>query len=141
LFEIQLNEPQNFAQHRQVEIDAARIQTYASLEQIPYFSKRFLMKRYLGLTEEEMQDNEEMWTQEQGEAPEAMDVGMRSVGVTPGALATDMDIADAAMPPPGAEAGMPGAEAGMAGAPGGAPPPTGAASPLGGAPAAAPMTA
>jgi len=96
------------------------------------------MKRYLGLTEEEMQENEELWTQEQGESSEAMDVGMRSVGVTPGALATDMDMADTAMPPP--EAGMPGAE-GMAGMPGGAPPPTGAASPLGGAPAAAPMTA
>ena len=142
LFEIKLNEPQNFAQHRQVEIDAARIQTYTSLEQIPYFSKRFLMKRYLGLTEEELQENEEMWTQEQGESPEAMDVGMRSVGVTPGALATDMETVDTAMvPPPGAEGAMPGAEGAMPGMPGGAPPPTGAASPLGGAPAAAPMTA
>lgn len=93
LFQIKLNEPQNFAQHRQVEIDAARINVFGQLEQVPYFSKRFLMKRYLGLTEEEMTENQEMWLQEQGETPEdsEIDVGLRSVGITPGGIAGDME--------------------------------------------------
>ena len=137
LFELQLNEPQNFAQHRQVEIDAARINAFSSLEQVPYMSKRFLMKRYLGLNEEEMQENEEMWLQEQGEVDEAAsaEVGLRSVGVSPGGIAADTEVLDTAQPAAGA-IGQPGAEGGM-GAIGAAP---GSVSPTGGlaAPATAP---
>ena len=132
LFELQLNEPQNFAQHRQVEIDAARISAFGSLEQVPYFSKRFLMKRYLGLNEEEMQENEEMWMQEQGETDDAAaaEVGLRSVGISPGGIAADtesMDNIDAL----GAEPSMPGAEAGMPGTTPAAGAGTGALSPVG----------
>jgi hypothetical protein len=115
LFELKLNEPQNFAQYRQTEIDAARISTYAQLEQFQYFSKRFLMKRYLGLNEQEMSENEELWLEEQGETKstdQTADVGLRSVGITPGAISGDMSTMDA-IPP---EGGMPGAEAGMPGA-------------------------
>ena len=130
LFDLQFNEPQNFANYRQAEIDGARIGTFTQLEAFPYFSKRFLMKRYLGMTEQEMSENERMWMEEKGEVEEAPaeDVGLRSVGVTPGGL--DADLA-AAEPP--AEGGVPGAEAGGAPMPGaeGAPP-------AGGAPAAAP---
>ena len=112
LFELKLNEPQNFAQYRQTEVDAARIQTYTQLEQYPYFSKRFLMKRYLGLDEQEMSENETQWLEEQGEtksAEEAADVGLRSVGITPGAISGDIASAEA-MP------GMPGGPADLAGA-------------------------
>jgi len=112
LFELKLNEPQNFAQYRQTEVDAARIQTYTQLEQYPYFSKRFLMKRYLGLDEQEMSENETQWLEEQGEtksAEAAADVGLRSVGITPGAISGDIASAEA-MP------GMPGGPADLAGA-------------------------
>jgi len=124
LFDLKLNEPQNFAQHRQVEVDSARITTFGQLEQVAYFSKRFLMKRYLGLTEEEMQENEEMWLQEQGESPDAAEsqVGLRSVGITPGGISSDLEVADQLA---GMEPGQPqvtGAEAGLgAAAPGTAP--------------------
>ena len=96
LFELRLNEPQNFAQYRQTEIDAARIATYAQLEPLAYFSKRFLMKRYLGLNEEEMQENEELWLEEQGETKETEqpDVGLRSVGITPGSISGDLTQAE-----------------------------------------------
>jgi len=115
LFDLKLNEPQNFAQHRQVEVDAARINTFGQLEQVAYFSKRFLMKRYLGLTEEEMRENEEMWLQEQGEKPEGggSEVGLRSVGITPGGLAGDLETVDQLA---GAEAGA--AQPGAGAAPG-----------------------
>ena len=136
LFELKLNEPQNFAQYRQTEIDAARISTYTQLEQFQYFSKRFLMKRYLGLDEQEMTENEELWLEEQGEtksAEQAAEVGLRSVGITPGAISNDMTTVDA-IPP---EGGVPGAEAGMPG-PGGVPGGVGGVVP-GGPAAPAPM--
>ena len=134
LFQLRLNEPQNFAQHRQVEIDAARIGVFGQLEQVPYFSKRFLMKRYLGLTEEEMTENQEMWLQEQGETPEDgdLDVGLRSVGITPGGIANDMEaIGQVPAAPDQAELGgeQPGlATPGLGGAP---QPGAGAAQPAG----------
>jgi len=98
LFELRLNEPQNFAQYRQTEIDTARIATYAQLEGFQYFSKRFLMKRYLGLTEQEMTENEEQWLEEQGESKTPggqADIGLRSVGITPGVISGDLAQADA----------------------------------------------
>jgi hypothetical protein len=136
LFDLKLNEPQNFAQHRQVEVDAARINTFGQLEQVAYFSKRFLMKRYLGLTEDEMRENEEMWLQEQGEKPEGggPEVGLRSVGITPGGIAGDLETVDQL-----AGAGAGAAEPGAGAAPGAT---TGIASPMtaGAAPAAGAAT-
>jgi hypothetical protein len=118
LFDLIFNEPQNFANYRQAEVDGARIGTFTQLESFPYFSKRFLMKRYLGMSEQEMSENETMWMEEKGEAEEAPaeDVGLRSVGVTPGGLDTDLAAAE---PPPADAGGMPGApgEAPAGGAP------------------------
>jgi len=126
LFDIVFNEPQNFANYRQAEVDTARINTFTSLEGFPYFSKRFLMKRYLGMSEQEMSENETMWMEEKGETNEvpAEDVGMRSIGITPGGLDTDLaaatppldagaDVAGGAAPVPGA-GGAPGAPAAAA---------------------------
>jgi hypothetical protein len=132
LFDLVFNEPQNFANYRQAEIDTARIGTFTQLEGFPYFSKRFLMKRYLGMSEQEMSENEMMWMEEKGEAEEAQasDVGLRSVGVTPGGL--DADLAAVDMPADGGDLGE--VPPGPAGAPGNAPP----AGAPGNAPPAAP---
>jgi hypothetical protein len=127
LFDLVFEEPQNFAQYRQAEIDAARIATFTQLEQIPYLSKRFLMTRYLGLSEMEMKENEMMWKEEQGkteEAAAAEQPNLRAVGITPGGIAGDLENVE--MPAAG-EAGAP-PEAG-AGAPATAAAPTGAAAP------------
>lgn len=96
LFELKFNEPQNFAQYRQADVDMARINTFTQLEQYPYFSKRFLMSRYLGLTEQEMTENETMWAEEQGdvETAPADPAGLRSVGVTPGGIQGDLEAAE-----------------------------------------------
>jgi Bacteriophage T4-like portal protein (Gp20) len=123
LFELQFNEPQNFAQYRQADIDGAKIGTFTQLEQYPYFSKRFLMKRYLGLSEMEMSENEMMWAEEKGkgESADAGQANLRNVGITPGGLASDLE---SATPPPGAdEAGGALDLGGEAGAPGQAAPP------------------
>jgi len=133
LFDLIFEEPQNFAQYRQADIDTARINTFTALEQVPYMSKRFLMKRYLGMTEQEMSENETMWAEEQGdiEVATADSPNLRSVGVTPGGITGDLD---AVTPPPvegeiGAAgqqgvgptgAAQPGAVAGASAAPAGA---------------------
>jgi hypothetical protein len=92
LFNITFNPPQNFASYREAELDTTRVTTFTSLEQIPYLSKRFLLKRYLGLTEEEIRENEELWDEERAkpEAPPATGTDLRSVGITPADMETDI---------------------------------------------------
>jgi len=104
LFELQFNEPQNFASYRQAEVDQARIGSFTQLEAFPYLSKRFLLTRYLGLTEEEIADNERMWAEEQGDVDKAPpgEAGLRSIGISPGVLDADLE---AAAPPAEGEAG------------------------------------
>jgi len=105
LFDITFTEPQNFAQYRQAEIDAAHIATFTQLEQYPYLSKRFLMQRYLGLSEVELKDNEMMWKEEQGKTESLEEpANLRSVGITPGGIAGDLE--NVATPAPGE--GVPG---------------------------------
>jgi hypothetical protein len=131
LFDLTFEEPQNFASYSQAEADQARIATFTSLEAFPYFSKRWLMTRYLGLSEQEMNENEQQWNEEQGdvEAAPAPGADLRSVGVTPGGIAGDLESVA-----PAPEEGPPGAP-GVGPAPG-APAAGGAMAP-GGPPAAA----
>ena len=125
LFDLKLEEPQNFAQYRQADIDSARIATFAQMEAYPYMSKRFMMKRYLGLTEQEMSENEVMWSEEQGDTEMATpdDASLRNVGISPGTIAGDLDSVETAEAvPPGAEGaaggGIPGAASTEAPGPG-----------------------
>ena len=126
IFDLRFNQPQNFASYRQADIDNARISTFTQLEQYPYFSKRFLMKRYLGMSEVEMSENEMQWAEEKGKAEDAGpgQANLRNVGVTPGGLASDLENVT---PEPGAE-GAAGGALDMGGAAGG-----GVGSPTGGA--------
>jgi len=101
LFELKFNSPQNFAAYRQAEMDTARVNTFASLQEVPYMSKRFTMKRFLGLTQEEITENERMWKEENGNkvlSAEDASAQMRSVGVTPGGIQTDIDAQSAEAP-------------------------------------------
>jgi hypothetical protein len=116
LFELKFNTPQNFAAYRQSELDTARAATFSQVVAIPHLSKRFALKRFLGLSEEEIKENERMWKEENGGKLQApMDAGaeMRSAGITPGGMATDVAGQDAEAAPDMAAA----AEAGAAEAP------------------------
>ena len=97
LFNIKFNPPQNFASYRQAELDTTRIQAFSALEQLPYMSKRFLMKRYLGLTDDELQENTEQWEEETGQPVETEPTGsdLRTVGVSPGDIEGDVSMGDA----------------------------------------------
>jgi len=122
LFDLQFNEPQNFASYRQAEVDGARISSFTQLEQYPYLSKRFLLTRYLGLSEEEMAENERMWREEQGDSAEAPveQAGLRSVGISPGGLDSDLEAAAIPELPPEEGGGALGGPAAAAPAAGGA---------------------
>ena len=103
LFDLIFEEPQNFAQYRQADIDSARIATFTQLEQFPYLAKRFLMKRYLGMSEMEISENEIAWNEERGNVEEApADApNLRSMGISPGGIESDLG---AVTPEAGAEA-------------------------------------
>ena len=84
MFEIKLNPPQNFAQYRQTEMDQARVNTFTAVAELPYMSKRFALKRYLGLTEEEMARNADLWAEENNvpQRKQSKSTELRSGGVT-----------------------------------------------------------
>jgi len=96
IFELKLNEPQNFASSAQADIDSIRQGSFSAMVEYPFISKRFAMRRYLGMTPEEEVENTKLWEEENAE-PEGTSDGeadMRSAGITPGGLEGDLDTFD-----------------------------------------------
>jgi len=132
IFELRFNEPQNFAAYREIELNASRIAGFTQINQTDYLSKRFMLKKYLGLSEVELAENDKMWHEERSEGqPESQMQGadLRNVGVTPGGINTDIETigdiegAGAEATPAGGPPPEPGGEIGA----GGVPSPTGGA--------------
>ena len=123
MFELKLNPPQNFAQYRQTEMDQARIQSFTQVAELPYMSKRFALKRYLGLSEEEMARNAELWAEENNipQGKKTKSNQLRAAGVTQSGITSDLDqfeepTADAESPEPaGTQPGQPGTTPGGGG--------------------------
>mgnify|MGYP000126509641 CR=1 FL=1 len=129
MFDLRFMPPQNFAAYRQTELDNQRIGTFAQIQAIPFISNRFALKRYLGLSEEDIAENERYWKEENDEnltpAPEDAAGEMRSVGISSAGISADISGAeDQADIEGGAEDGGEGA-----------PPETATGEELGGAPA------
>src|SRR6056300_905232 len=116
MFELKLNPPQNFAQYRQTEMDQARVNTFTAVAELPYMSKRFALKRYLGLSEEEMARNAELWAEENNvpQKKQTKSNQLRSAGVTQSGITGDLDqfeepTAEPESPEPGSpQPGQPG---------------------------------
>ena len=129
LFELAFNPPMNFASARQAGLDSERINTFNTIQAVPYMSKRFALKRFLGLNEDEMAENERLWGEEQGKGqPTHTDAAgeLRSAGLSAAGMEGDMGMAGNLSAP--ADMGM-GMDAGMGGMGAGMPP----AAPMGGA--------
>ena len=97
LFELRFNPPLNFASSRQAGLDAERINTFNTIQAVPYISKRFALKRFLGLSDEEMAENERMWSEEAGKGiPTATDASgeLRNAGLSAGGIAGDIEGAE-----------------------------------------------
>ena len=94
IFEIRFNEPQNFAAYRDIELNSGRIAAFSQINQTEYLSKRFMLKKYLGLSDLEMAENDRMWHEERGEdepTSQLQGSDLRNVGITPGGINTDLD--------------------------------------------------
>lgn len=101
IFELRFNAPQNFTEYRQLELDQTRSQVYSNVRGINSLSERFKLNRYLGLTDEELLMNEQMWREENPDKVKAAtgsttadntdDVDLSSVGVR-GGDDFDMDM-------------------------------------------------
>jgi len=119
IFDLRFNPPQNFASYRQAEMDTARVNVYGTLSAVPYLSKRFAMKRFLGLTAEEMAENEKLWKEENVDEDEILSASaeLRGAGVTANTIGDDLgslgtNTAELGTDPTGAEAPAPGTDAG-----------------------------
>ena len=97
IFEIQLTEPMNFAGYREIELDSSRINSFTSIAGTEYLSKRFILKKYLGLSDVEIKDNERMWFEEQGKVGVDADTtgsDLRNVGISTGDIGGDLENID-----------------------------------------------
>ena len=128
IFDLKFNPPQNFASYRQSEMDTARVNTFGAMIAVPMISKRFALKRFLGLSQEEIAENETLWREENIDADSTLSASaeLRNAGITANGMAGDLgSLSSASAPPPGpGEEEMPanGEEAAApAPAPGGAP--------------------
>ena len=125
LFEIKFQPPQNFAAYRQAEVDGQRINTFNTIQAIPYISKRFAMKRFLGITDEELAENERLWREEKGTATiTGTDASgeLRSVGISAANIDSDLELGDTTAPEDVApQEGAPSADAGAGATPAAAP--------------------
>ena len=64
VFDIRLPDPANFALYRQAALDADLINSFSNIQEVKFLSRRFILKRYLGLTDDEIQMNETMIKEE-----------------------------------------------------------------------------
>jgi hypothetical protein len=111
MFELKLNPPQNFAAYRQTEMDQSRVQTFTQVAELPYMSKRFALSRYLGLSEEEMARNADLWAEENNipQRKQSKNAQLRSAGVSKAGITSDLDqFEEPTAEPESPEPGQPG---------------------------------
>lgn len=105
LFEIKFHPPQNFGKYREIEVDTARVGLYSQIADNRYLANRFKLKKYLGLTEEELIENETLWREENASKLK------KAVGSTPAETEPEGDLGSVGVrPPPDFGMGLPGDE-------------------------------
>ena len=125
IFDLKFNPPQNFASYRQSEMDTARVNTFNTMMAVPWISKRFAMERFLGLTREEIAQNESQWKEENVNDENILNASgeLRSAGITANNMSGDISSLSSPPPPPeGEEGAAPGGAAPEGGAPAVPPP-------------------
>lgn len=101
LYELNFNTPENFGVYAKLERDAAAINVYTPLAEMKHFSKRWLMLNKLGMSEDEINENERMWREENRDATKgtaadddfagSTPAGLDSVGIRP---SDELDMGD-----------------------------------------------
>ena len=102
MFDLEFQPPQNFAAYRQSEVDNARIPTFQTMSAIPFVSNRFAMKRFLGMTDQEIAENERLWREENEEnleTPATDSSGeMRGAGISSAGIEDDLSAGEEEIP-------------------------------------------
>ena len=97
MFDLKLQPPQNFASYRQAELDSNRISTFTQMQQVPFISNRFALTRFLGLSKEEIAENERLWREENDEffAAGTQDAAaqLRDAGISGSDISDDTEAA------------------------------------------------
>lgn len=98
MFDLKLQPPQNFASYRQAELDSNRINTFTAMQQVPFISNRFALARFLGLSKEEIAENERLWQEENdeefGTPSQDPTAQMRDAGITGADISNDLASAE-----------------------------------------------
>ena len=64
--EVWITPPSSFAEYRDIEVNQAQLNVYNSTTMIDQMSKKFAMMKYLGLSQEEIKQNESLILQQKG---------------------------------------------------------------------------
>jgi len=103
MFDLKFQPPQNFASYRQAELDSNRISTFTAMQQVPFISNRFALQRFLGLSKEEIAENERLWKEENDDEFEGVEqdasAQMRSAGITGSDISNDLGAAEGEIAP------------------------------------------
>jgi len=87
LFNIEFNKPLNFSTYKDLQLDTERAQLYNAVAAVPHLSNQFKLKKYLGLTEQEIKENEELWRSENGyekyDTQDGKSAELRNLGIRP----------------------------------------------------------
>lgn len=122
IYTIRLPEPSNFGKYKQLEVDGQLLGTYGTADGITYLSKRFIMKRYLQLDDDEIILNERMLREERGMNPNDDNVAvLYAPPAEPGMMGGGLGGAPMGMTSGNTAGGLPGAPGeGLPPGPGGA---------------------
>lgn len=71
MFKLKLPDPQNFEKYREAALNSELINTFKSIEDVKFLSKRFMLRTFLKLTEDDIQMNEMMLKQERAISEDA----------------------------------------------------------------------
>lgn len=136
MYRIRMPAPSNFGKYREQQMDSSVLGQFGSADGIPYLSKRFVMKRYLYMKDEEIAINERLKREEMGLDPDNKPGDLQKLympqemggggALPPGLGGMPMDMsAGGGLPPGDMGGGAPGMAGGAAGGapPAGAPPP------------------
>ena len=122
LFKLEFTPPESFSEYRKLELDSARVNMFSTLKDLPYMSKRYLLKHFLRWSEAEMAENERMWKEERSRLTKVFPASSSGGGSMSGSSGlssmgiTGSDISSLPETPPGNEepsgGGMSGGETG-----------------------------
>ena len=112
-YKLKLPDPNNFEKYRQADMDSTLLSSYSNADGIQYLAKRFILSRYLQLSEDEIITNEMLLRQEKGLDPDGGDADLPTIyGAGDEGLGIGGGLGGGGGLPPLGGAAAPGGEAG-----------------------------